>query len=190
MSLFDHDEFMLAIAGATNGRRGGNSNNLNAPTPDVLTGAAISGAKLFIVTLERSDGGFTIVERQTAVHELIGRDAASVDALSLTLQTFFGRAGIRHVVLRASPEAGPYAANPSCYKVETVLQLIPELTVELVNTLSVGSWIRREDPTLPGPWIDGGVRLRQAQIRAVEMAAFAIMNCHDRRYFPKGAMRS
>jgi hypothetical protein len=146
----------------------------------VATGAAISAPHLFIVTLERSGETIQLVAQKSGGFELEGRDTHAVKALWRDVEDFTSAAGIGEIALRVAQDRGNMPAKPWAYKIEAILQLLSTVDVTLVATQSVRNWVNREDPELPGPWIEPTTQfLRGQQMRALETAAFALLGGLD-----------
>jgi hypothetical protein len=182
--MTDDDFFMYAVACQSAELRGQKPPPPPTPTEPALlntvTAAVISAPKLFVVTLERRGTELRVLPQKSATFELGGRDAYHVNTLWCELKSFVSRARVDEISLRAAQDSGQYPAKPAAYKIEAILQLIPKFTVNFVHTNSVGAWIRREDPELPEPWLPSmEARWRKQQMRAIEMAAYAIYNGHS-----------
>ena len=153
----------------------------------LVTGAVVVIPKLFIVTLEATEcAGFIPCPQQSGIWEYTGRSQSAVRLLFDELQRFIAASGIKRVVLRAGGDKGQYLAGPPAFKIETMLQLIPDLAVDIICARSISSWINRVDPALPAPSADIGKKQRHnGEQRAIETAGFAALHDGDARYFPE-----
>lgn len=144
------------------------------------TGAVISGRQLVLATLERSSDGLVLYDKACAALRLEGRDTDAVRDLHAAVERLCRRARIRQIVVRGSPDKGPYRADPLAYKIECLLQFLASASVIVVPTLTVQGWIKRESPALPASPA-AGVKAVAIQQRAIEMAGFVDAHPHLER---------
>ena len=141
----------------------------------IATGAVTAGSHLFIATVQTTPAGNLLLQpQQTEVFELCERDGLAVKDCAEQLSSFIQRNAIKSLVLRYSPDTGQYRPHPNSIKLETILQLIPDLDVDMVVNNSVTAWIRREQPCLPvssHPIFQRAAR--GAGHKAVEVATYA-----------------
>jgi hypothetical protein len=104
---------------------------------------------------------------------LDGRDQDSVATLHHELVQYCKQRHFDAIVIRGAPAGRAFAAKFSAYKIETLLQMLPEISVGIVPTASVIAWQKREDPLLPYPVPGLNSAERRIQERAIEMAMFA-----------------
>ena len=80
-----------------------------------------------------------------------------------------------------------YVPSPFAFKIETALQLVPGLTVQVVDAGSVTTWVNHGEPVLPA-FAEGTGNATEAnrRTRAVGMAVFAIAHANNSKYFPEG----
>ncbi|HZG46804.1 MAG TPA: DUF3010 family protein [Allosphingosinicella sp.] len=132
------------------------------------TGAAISARNLVIMTVSRSDSGFTLCPAASAQFEHQGRDQSSLLQLHEDLNALVRRSRIRRIYVRVAPERGQYASTASGYKSEALLQLLTGVRTELVYPATILAWVRKYGDLAPAP----ALRLK-SQSLALHRAAIA-----------------
>jgi hypothetical protein len=139
------------------------------------SGAAIRSDTLVIATVQGcSLTGFQLCLEQSAQIELEGRDQEALHWFRDDLQSFFVEAGIDHILLRGPPKTGKFRTGLA-FKIEAVLQLVPQLLVEVVHFNRVDTWTRHSPGVAPEP-IDGLVHWeREAHRSAIATACFGEM---------------
>lgn len=155
---------------------------------EVVTAAVISKSKLFLVSLKCGAGRPPLLDDAgSVVLELRDRSGRAVNSLAREANGFFSAKGISQVFLRSRCGNGKYAGHPFGFKVETILQMVPGLRVDLVNSNSIGAWARREEPCLPeGPRDLGAYDYEQRRL-AIETALFVSENRDRSQYFTDGS---
>jgi hypothetical protein len=106
--------------------------------------------------------------------ELDGEDQYSVRQFAANAQRLFQRSGIESVTLRMAPPQSKYGGTLMGAIVRTALQLIDDVEIIVVPTVSVRAWVERESHQTPS-WPHQARFVGEAQQRAVEAAAFAAL---------------
>ena len=156
----------------------------------LFTAGSIIIPNLVIVTLERdASGNFRLLPPKSGKFTLEERSTASVQRFASDVKAFTALADIRFITLSAGQESGRFPPGPRAFKIETILQLVPGLQVEIVNTKCVDYWVGRSDPCLPEPsGTHSSKKWLNAETRAIEAAAFTALHADVPRYFPNGVI--
>lgn len=137
------------------------------------SGAAVSGSSLVIATLRvRRNGSVRLLPDKCDWIPLDGKGQADIQAFWSELSALVRVHSTRALLLRLAPPTSRFGGSEAGAVMRTAVQLVPRLQVDVVNTVSVTTWINREDPPLP-QWHHPIERAHSAQRRAVEAAAFA-----------------
>lgn len=155
---------------------------------EIVTAAVISKSKLFVVSLKCGAGRPLRFDAAGSVMlELRDRSGRAVNGLAREANDFFGAKGISQVFLRSRCASGKYAGHPLGFKVETILQMVPGIRVDLVNSQSVSAWARREEPCLPEGPRNLGAHDNERTRLAIETAMFVSENRDRPQYFKDGS---
>ena len=151
------------------------------------SGAAIRSDTLVIATVEGcAMTGFKLCLEQSAQIELEDRDQEALRWFCDDLQSFIRDAGLKRILLRGPPKTGKFRTGLA-FKIEAVLQLLPELEVEVVHFNRVDSWTRHSQEVCPEP-IDGlAYWERDAHRSAIATACFGEMYAAQRSAQAKSA---
>ena len=159
--------------------------------PKVVSAGIISKPRLMLVTVRFGGrSGPEVVTAASECFEIADRSARAVQRLSREVSSFVSRQGIEAIYLRAHGESGKYPGHPLNFKLETVLQLMPKLSVTFVNSASISAWVNRTDPRLPivpDPLPDAYWRKKQEL--ALEAALWVPEYYHQAKYFWDGSSR-
>jgi hypothetical protein len=139
------------------------------------SGAAIRSDTLVIATVEGSSlTGFKLCLEQSAQIELECRDQEALRWFREDLQSFLAEAGLTQILLRGPPKTGKFRTGLA-FKIEAVLQLVPQIDVEVVHFNRVDTWRRHSSGVAPEP-IEGLVHWEQEAHRsAIATACFGEM---------------
>ena len=115
-------------------------------------GAAISGPRLMLVTVLRpSAGSWSIDLKRSALLLLADRSQAAAVKYNDEMCEFVTAARLMHVALRGPSAGRLYPGKPLGFLMEGILNLLPGVTVELLNTGVVGRIAKLESEALPHP---------------------------------------
>lgn len=139
----------------------------------IVTAAVISKPKLVLASVQTADSGSVMLDvARSRIFELNSRSASAVQRLARETGTFVNSAGIDRIYLRSQSADGKYAGHPFNFKIETILQMDPDLGVEFVHTNRISAWVRKAGSVN----IMGAQNLcaRDAglQVKAIETALF------------------
>jgi hypothetical protein len=136
-----------------------------------VTAAVASGNLLAIATVETYGAGLRLRPNSAVFFELEGREQTETVRVLSNLERHLRSARIRRILLRTAPETGPYSAKGAVYRLETILQLVPGLAIDVVHTQKVGGWIRNKGIALPDAEVIGA-KYVSAQRSAIQTAVF------------------
>jgi hypothetical protein len=160
------------------------------PTPTMVSAAVISKPRLVVVTVAwGSCGQPKVVVARSGAFDLADRSSRSIELLHHRATAFFKKQRIDKLYLRAKSADGQYVGHPLNFKIETVLQMVPGLTLTFVDTQSVGGWVRREEPYIPAAPLSLGTFWETKQKLALETALFLPENMDHARAFSEGTER-
>lgn len=77
-------------------------------------------------------------------------DAAQVKAFAAQVKAFVSEQGIDHLAIKKRSKKGDFAGGPTTFKIEGVLQLLDNCTVELVSPQTVSAQAKKHNLELPG----------------------------------------
>lgn len=155
---------------------------------EMVTAAVISKSKLYVVSLKFGAGRMPHIDAAgSVVLKLHDRSGRAVNSLARETNSFFDAKGTSQVFLRSRCASGKYAGHPLGFKVETILQMVPGLRVDLVNSNSISAWTRREEPCLPEGPRDLGAYDYERRRLAIETAMFVSENRGRPQYFTDGS---
>ncbi len=140
-----------------------------------FSGVRISNDKLVIATLERRAGTeLRLCPDASSVFELSGRKQSDLLSLFGEVHSFARSAGINNLVVRGCPPRGSHRGSGLGFKLEALLQFLPEVSVEVVPAITITCWDQRTDPVLPQADRAGlGYALSKLQAEAIMTAAWA-----------------
>ena len=98
--------------------------------------------------------------------------------LHTDLTEFILSGAVGDVVMRSGPIRGRYNQHPLAFKVEGILQVIPNVAVAFANPVAIDRWVASASPRLPVVKGHKSARVRDAQRKAIDTAAFeCAMKC-------------
>ncbi|MFD1382474.1 DUF3010 family protein [Rhodanobacter aciditrophus] len=110
----------------------------------ITCGIEIKGSEVILCLLSKQDGLFQIADCRKVRHTLQGpNDAESLRKFQFMLKKLFEDYKVSRVVIRERPTKGKFAGGAVGFKIEAAIQLIPELTVELMNNASMKEIIKQ-----------------------------------------------
>lgn len=77
-------------------------------------------------------------------------DAAQVKAFAAQVRAFVSEHGIGQLAIKKRSKKGDFAGGPTTFKIEGVLQLLDNCTVELVSPQTVSAQAKKHNLELPG----------------------------------------
>ncbi|MEF9898994.1 MAG: DUF3010 family protein [Pseudomonas sp.] len=76
--------------------------------------------------------------------------AENVKAFAKQARHFFAEHGISHLAIKKRSKKGDFAGGPTTFKIEGVLQLLEDCTVELVSPQTVSAQAKKHNFEVPG----------------------------------------
>jgi hypothetical protein len=135
-----------------------------------VTGAAVDGRMLAVTTIVETGPLLAISNSRSRQFHLAEARQEDVLAFGREVHEFLREVRIHKVAFCRTTtvlgEGGNYYEN----KVETVLQMIPKLELEVLDNDVIAEWRLREDPAFPAG--DAHYRESLQQTRAIEAALF------------------
>ena len=143
------------------------------------TGATISVRELIIATVDEETAGcFRFNAERSFALSLEDRTQSEVSRFAVDLQTWLSRLGIDRMTLRGSNIDGLKRPSGYTYKLETVLQMMPSLQLQIVHANKIRSWITNDRFKLIN--VPSGSSLAAAKLHAaMEAAAYAACSGND-----------
>lgn len=140
-----------------------------------FSGVRISNQKLVIATVERgTDAELRLCADASSVFELAGREQSDLLCLFDEVQSFAMGVGLASLVVRGCPAKGSYRGSGLGFKIEALLQFLPDVIVEVIPAMTITCWDQRTDPVLPEPDRPRlGYALSKLQGEAIMTAAWA-----------------
>lgn len=110
----------------------------------ITCGIEIKGSEVILCLLSKQDGLFQIADCRKVRHTLqTPNDAESMRKFQFMLKKLFEDYKVSRVVIRERPTKGKFAGGAVGFKIEAAIQLIPELTVELINNPTMKEIIKQ-----------------------------------------------
>lgn len=139
----------------------------------IVTAAVISKPKLVLASVHTADSGSIMLDvARSRIFELNSRSASAVQRLARETGAFVNSAGIDRIYLRSQSADGKYVGHPLNFKIETILQMDPNLAVEFVHTNIISAWVRKTGSVNIMCGQSLCARDAALQIKAIETALF------------------
>ncbi len=105
-----------------------------------ICGADISGKVLNLVVLEQaSDGSISHIALTPKIALMDGKSQDSVRAFADALGAFVRLNGIGKIAIRSRAGKGQFAGGAESFKIEGLIQAIPDVEVVLVSPIAISS---------------------------------------------------
>ena len=115
-----------------------------------LCGIELKGNDAVLVVLEASDEGPKHIDLPTRKIALGDSDnAADVICFQDEIATFFVSNNISKAVIKKRAKKGKFAGGPDTFKMEALIQVIPDLKVELVTPQALASMEKKQYISYP-----------------------------------------
>ncbi len=140
-----------------------------------FSGVKISSQQLVIASVEHIPSGpLRLCPEASCEFALAGRDQADLLGLFDEVRGFVRRLSIHTLVIRGSPPSGPHQGSGLGFKIEALLQFLPQVRIEIVQAVTLTAWLKRNDPLLPpADRARLGYKLAKLQDDAIAMASWA-----------------
>lgn len=115
-----------------------------------VCGIEIKGSEAIIAIADLQGGQFLHVPTETKRIALAGdEDAANVRSFADLVAGFMRDSKILNVAVKKRVKKGEFAGGPTTFKIEGVLQLLKECSVELVSAQTIAAQDRRHSFPIP-----------------------------------------
>lgn len=133
-----------------------------------VCGIEIKGSEAIIAIVRLQDGQFLHVPTETKRIALAGdEDAANVCSFADLVAGFMRDSNVLKVAVKKRVKSGEFAAGSITFKIEGVLQLLKECSVELVSAQTIAAQDRRHSFPVPAS-------LNKYQVEAFRTACAAL----------------
>ena len=117
----------------------------------IICGVEIKGSEAIFALASRTGSGVTHVPLATRKLALADDDeAANVKAFATQITHFLRENGISHIAVKKRSKKGEFAGGPTTFKIEAVLQLIPDCDVVLISPQTINAQNRKHEFDMPG----------------------------------------
>jgi hypothetical protein len=113
-----------------------------------------------------------ICSDRCGIFDLPDRSNEAARRLHAELSEFLTAGAISQLVMRSGAIRGQYNQHPLAFKVEAILQVIRDTYITFADPTAIDRWIESEAPILPVISGHRMARVRHAQTKAVDTAAF------------------
>ncbi|MCV2402146.1 DUF3010 family protein [Marinomonas sp. C2222] len=141
----------------------------------ITCGIEIKGSEVILCLLSKQDGLFQITDCRQIRHTLTNSDdSENVRKFHFLLKKLFEDYKVERVVIRERPTKGKFAGGAVGFKIESAIQLIDTVQVDLFNTTRIKE-VLKNNP-MPIPFKATGLRAFQENAFTVAYVALSESN--------------